>query len=410
MPSHSVWPLNPHPTTVAAMPGPDPTTRVVFANQLRGLAAISVVASHFLGIFFLYPQGAAALLQVPPLQGNLHPWLSLALGFLPGFGLGPFGVALFFLISGFVIPISLERQGPARFLIARFFRIWPTYAAGLLISVLVLVALHKILGLEFSISPVVVLVNAAIVIRDWLQWPGIDGLVWTLEIETKFYLLMVVLAVLLGRVTATSLLGVSFIFALANVVCGALHAQLLAFIPAAYGFCYVLTFNMMIAVYMLIGTIFYFAHRGRIGPLTAALSGLALYALVGLSWWTGLVGVDHARANFPSYGWALGVFGLAYVWRRRFKSSRVLDYFAMISYSLYVSHAVLGYGLLYIFTKYSLPGPLAVFVTTVVALCVATLLHVAIERPTQDLGKAIARSQGVALLNSKLASKAIQFG
>jgi peptidoglycan/LPS O-acetylase OafA/YrhL len=40
---------------------------------------------------------------------------------VPQFSWGAFGVALFFLVSGFVIPFSL-RAGPS-FLVARFFRI-----------------------------------------------------------------------------------------------------------------------------------------------------------------------------------------------------------------------------------------------------------------------------------------------
>ncbi len=40
---------------------------------------------------------------------------------------GAFGVALFFLISGFVIPLSFQSYGRLDFLVARFFRIYPTY-------------------------------------------------------------------------------------------------------------------------------------------------------------------------------------------------------------------------------------------------------------------------------------------
>ena len=44
---------------------------------------------------------------------------------------GPFGVALFFVISGFVIPFSFETYGRLDFIVARFFRIYPTYLTGL---------------------------------------------------------------------------------------------------------------------------------------------------------------------------------------------------------------------------------------------------------------------------------------
>ena len=53
---------------------------------------------------------------------------------VPQFNWGAFGVALFFLISGFVIPFSLSRQRAGAFLVGRFFRIVPLYVVGFTIS------------------------------------------------------------------------------------------------------------------------------------------------------------------------------------------------------------------------------------------------------------------------------------
>ncbi len=58
----------------------------------------------------------------------------------PWFMPGPFGVALFFLISGLVIPFSFDRHRTGAFLLARLLRIYPTYLAALLIEVLTLPA------------------------------------------------------------------------------------------------------------------------------------------------------------------------------------------------------------------------------------------------------------------------------
>jgi len=45
----------------------------------------------------------------------------------PGIYKGGFGVALFFLISGFVIPFSFLRYTRTGFAIARILRLWPAY-------------------------------------------------------------------------------------------------------------------------------------------------------------------------------------------------------------------------------------------------------------------------------------------
>jgi peptidoglycan/LPS O-acetylase OafA/YrhL len=80
-----------------------------FADALRGPAALCVVASHLLG--------------------NLFPNWPFEMQLL-----GKLGVAVFFLVSGFVIPISLTKYDTGAFLIARVLRIYPTYAVALTIT------------------------------------------------------------------------------------------------------------------------------------------------------------------------------------------------------------------------------------------------------------------------------------
>jgi peptidoglycan/LPS O-acetylase OafA/YrhL len=96
-----------------------------FADALRGIACLSVVCHHLVGQFLVQPGVVAlyGLAQVP--DGDALPVSNF---FYRG-GFGEFGVALFFLISGFVIPLSLERYGPRAFLIARCWRLVPTYMA-----------------------------------------------------------------------------------------------------------------------------------------------------------------------------------------------------------------------------------------------------------------------------------------
>ncbi|WP_038953551.1 acyltransferase family protein, partial [Bradyrhizobium japonicum] len=102
---------------------------------------------------------------------------------------GAFGVALFFIISGFVMPFSFRSYGRADFLVARFFRIYPTYWVGLTVSLTVLMfCIHLAGDATFPHTVAQLLIGYALGSRDILWEKSIDGIVWTLEIELKFYL------------------------------------------------------------------------------------------------------------------------------------------------------------------------------------------------------------------------------
>ncbi|MCM2335320.1 MAG: acyltransferase family protein, partial [Pseudomonas sp.] len=91
------------------------TGRVVELDALRGLAALAVVAFHYTTHYQA---------QV----GHAQP-----LGF--GFPFGNYGVHLFFLISGFVIFMTLERtRSPLDFVVSRFSRLFPAYWAAMAVT------------------------------------------------------------------------------------------------------------------------------------------------------------------------------------------------------------------------------------------------------------------------------------
>ena len=80
-------------------------------DSLRGLAALAVVLYHYT---FGYTQ----------VVGKHMPGLDLIATD------GHFGVYLFFIISGFVIFMTLERSAKAiDFSVSRFARLWPPYLA-----------------------------------------------------------------------------------------------------------------------------------------------------------------------------------------------------------------------------------------------------------------------------------------
>ena len=87
--------------------------RLAWLDALRGFAALCVVFDH----------GSTLLLL--PVRSFLYQWLNL----------GQYGVFVFFLVSGYIVPASLERKGSVRgFWISRAFRLYPMFLVALVLS------------------------------------------------------------------------------------------------------------------------------------------------------------------------------------------------------------------------------------------------------------------------------------
>ena len=112
-------------------------------------------------------------------------WL---LKFADDWQLGAFGVALFFIVSGFVIPASLSTRdsradGLRTFAIRRFFRLYPAYWLSI---PLVLWSIWWLQGRPIDLGTVAV--NITLFQRP-LGFQNIVNLYWTLSYELTFYLL-----------------------------------------------------------------------------------------------------------------------------------------------------------------------------------------------------------------------------
>ena len=135
---------------------------------LRGIAAFSVVLFHFT---FGYDHGNGSRILS---EDKFY------------FTYGYFGVHLFFLISGFVIFMTLEKSNKlSDFLVSRFSRLYPAYWACIIISV----ALTTALSVPFQqgiFSLKQIFVNFTM-LQYWFKIKDVDGAYWTLAIELTFY-------------------------------------------------------------------------------------------------------------------------------------------------------------------------------------------------------------------------------
>ncbi len=363
--------------------------RIRFANQLRGIAALAVACSHLIGVFWALPEVVSSA-TFSPAQGGPVPGL-FWIANLAWFQLGPFGVGLFFLISGLVIPFSLERHSRLSFMLARLLRIYPTYVAALLLQMLVLYGAAQAWGRPFGYGGWTIAANA-LLIYDLIGQPSIDLVNWTLSVELKFYLLVVLLAGPIRRGSPAALIGAAASILLANAALARL-----GWLDAAPSTpLHTLSSHSLCLTYMLLGTLFNFHLRGKIG--TGWLAGsLVTLSLLFVATWQ----MSVWRAQFPvvtlNYAYALILFAGLYAARRHIPRNPVLDALAAVSFPFYVLHSLLGYSVLRALMvglglgyEPALAGALAV----VLAAC--ALLHWAVERPTIRAGRRLARGREAA--------------
>ncbi len=349
--------------------------RLVFAHQLRAVAVVSVVLSHLVGVFWAMPGVVSDLTHRPHAPGpppSFVWWI-----FWPHWQPGPYGVALFFLISGLVIPISLERHTIGGFLVARVFRLLPVAISG---QVLGLVAAHLLAGTMSGWPPPGTLLANVLLVYDWFGMPSVDTVNWSLCVEVKFYLLAALAAPAIRR-------GQVMIVPVFGVAC--LLAALASGLPRLAGpVAHMVGQDAVYLSFMAIGMLFFFRLRGLPLPWFAiAVAGSGL--LVCLVWLA-----SPLRDQFPvvtwSYGEALATFALAYALRRFARPVWPVNRLADISYPVYMTHSVLGYaliqfGMLAIHLSYR--SALLVALAAVVA--VASAMHVAVELPGMRLGRMV---------------------
>jgi peptidoglycan/LPS O-acetylase OafA/YrhL len=392
----------PHQTT----PGRRTAPRLGWLDALRGYAALVVVLFH---------------LSPSVLGSERHLAVFAVIDF------GKYGVLLFFLVSGYVIPMSLERHGSLRrFWIGRLFRIYPAYLFAGVFLVLCTAALPPVLRAETVSS---VLAHASMM-SDPLGLRGAVRVFWTLSYEMVFYLVvaglfawrlhrhsawwasgLAAVAVLAGprlpdglfssgftgrRVTAAILL-VAVIVCVAGFLSGRTRVAGLIGI----GFVLLIALNghptenstvassqqgLLLLAVMFAGTVVYRAQHGQLDRRAAAL---ALAVTAGAVAWAAVAPLTAAAV--------VATFAVAFAMRAR-AVPRILVWLGSISYSLYLLHAIV----LRVFARI-VPNlddrPIeirlavgALFLAT--ALGVAWLCYQAVELPAQSLGRRIDKILG----------------
>ena len=232
--------------------------RLGWLDALRGLAALAVVFQH---------AGPSLLPSVYyPTHGHLDA--------------GIFGVFLFFLISGYIVPASLERRGDLRaFWAGRLFRIYPLYLAVFVLALLLLPQAHAGVAMTVYQHPWLSAAADGVLLQDLLGVPNGLSVAWTLSYEMVFYYLVSALF-LVGWHRRSAPVAVGF--ATVALVCGGLlPTALLA--RGAGEQQVVVAAVLLVVVTALVGVLSGTRAGIRTGVLALGLVGLVLVVLNGRS-------------------------------------------------------------------------------------------------------------------------------
>ncbi|MGB3948382.1 MAG: acyltransferase [Bacteroidia bacterium] len=331
-------------------------SRIPELDALRGIAAIFVVFFH---LTMRYPQKTL------------------------GFNLGITGVHLFFIISGFVIFMTVNKITSSKeFVVSRVARLFPTYWTCVTITFLFL--LYTAITQNTNIGQ---LLNNYFfnlyMVQYYFGVPNLDNAYWTLVVELVFYVFIYILLLTkqLNKIVVVGCSGLLFVAIYTFILkpyYGGIHAIISHYVPLINHFplffAGILFYKLKINKPVINVFVNYFIIA------VCLLLQLFLYAQA----------VDIWSVSWFEYNVMLGVYFLIFVLfvnnKLGFLVTKPTLYLGTISYALYLIHQIISIDYVLPFLMGDLGWaywPSAI-VAVLIALTLASLITFYIEKP---LGK-----------------------
>jgi peptidoglycan/LPS O-acetylase OafA/YrhL len=317
------------------------TQQIAFILKLRGLSALLVMFYHHCHFFWMNQDFCGRLAHHPPIADT--PWIAKFLESLP-INFGNLGVAVFFLISGFLMPIAAQNKPRLEFLQRRIWRIWPVYVIALLLtmSLIYVSARHnqQLLSFPWSIDHIAA---SLFLVRDLGGYPFIDGIVWTLEIEIKFYLLCFIARTWLVEKPIKFILLVIILAVLSLVLMNCRYFIEINFVERLIRIFFK---TMKYICFMGLGCLLSYVCQKKIITKKAFVYSLILATLY-FGYFICARNYAAQWKEMVSYSVAYLLFTTCYVLKEKFLNRGTMAYIGKISYSLYLVHGVPGFVVIY---------------------------------------------------------------
>lgn len=364
----------------------DHDKRLKQLDALRGLAAFTVVLSHF------------ALL--PPPEFLRHLPLRLLCG-------GREAVILFFTLSGFVLTLQIcgsRRLSFSEFMIRRICRIYLPYVAAVAFAYVCYTYCYRgdvaWAGQWFNELWPASLANVSLVQHLMFVLPfetyHLDPIIWSLVYEMRISLLFMPVVFFVFRVPAWQSIGAAASLSIAMCIYAVqtdhpllqasgdaewlptLH-YLLMFVTGALlarhreGIAQWLRSNRRAALMLPAASLVLYVAAGRLAILPSAVARIYLFDwLVMLA----VCGIIACAISLPRFA------GLFEIWP--------LPFLGKISYSLYLYHAIVLFAIVHLLgNRFSAPFTLLIVAALIVP--VSYLGYVLVERPGMRLGSRLSR-------------------
>jgi len=317
--------------------------RLLELDALRGIAALSVALFHYT-THYEYGQSEKLWFYFP---------------------YGIYGINLFFLISGFVIFLTLQRVNKGLdFVVARFSRLYPAYwTAGAITFLVVLLA--GLPGREVSLKDALVNIT---MLEYWFHVAYVDGSYWTLSYELAFYLIMLIffLTRLLNRIEIIAVIWLSII-----VIINVIERYYGIDLPEVIKVTFLLNFgNLFIA-----GIMFYKIKNKRSSLLTHIIIASCL-----------LIDPLFYRMfrHIPEAIIISGFFIIFYLFAYDKLSiiiKKPLLFLGAVSYPLYLIHGNVGFVIMRNLYRTNLNPQVIILITVAIVVIMAWVIHITVENP-----------------------------
>lgn len=333
------------------------SNRLQALDHLRALAVICVLVSHF---------GIAINSNLIEIQNKT-------------INIGTIGVFIFFCVSGYVIPWSMQTKSKDGFIsarefwIRRTFRLLPIYLITGLLGFMFFgdLAVSLKVEQEFKNSPISYLLEFFTMTGYWKNQTSIfQGLEWTLAYEVVFYLACTVF--LLFKRIIRGLLPLKILII---IICT------LTLIPDFLHINNNLQKFFFMYLFFLIGLLVFLYQNKTISRVT--FFSLSLIVILTITtrniWW-----YSHSGINYMTFAFipALTIYYLI-VFKKLIIYSKALTITGVVSYSIYLTHIFIPHNI----PLLNYPSALRFTIWAVLAVGIAVPLYRLIELPSINLSR-----------------------
>ena len=340
---------------------------VASIDSLRGLAALSVFFFHMLSLYL-------------PEADIYRPWFFVFAGHE--------AVILFFVLSGFVLTLSNESVHITyqQYTIRRIFRLYPAYYLSMLLSI-VLFLLIKPMPLNqytpwFNTHFSNIQLSYTMLLKTLLlftnEFNNINGVIWSLVYEVTISILILPLIWRLN--TNRSLVIVMLFYAIFFVQRQFIHPSYVLIDKTIY-----------FSVFFYMGNLVFRFRKKMVfldSPIFIPLYILC-YSSVYFSFGHGIFDKATIRDLLTGLG-AVGFLCLV-LYNRQIKQildNKIIHFYGKISYSFYLLHIPIMYGVIYMYNGY-VPLIIIMVIIFIITTISSALSYYLIEKKFIRLGRAL---------------------